>query len=153
MVDDDCVIWLHSSELLEQAYQCFLEVWGHISRKKLEIHRVWGKNELPKSLYKNSFILGGFQKMHSVFQKNPNAFNHFKDKTKMIIVDEAHRVLADTYKLVTLSLRGEETKIIGLTATPGRGTQDIDENKLLSEFFFSKIVGIDYKNYNSPIEY
>ena len=71
----------------------------------------------------------------------------------MIIVDEAHRVLADTYKLVTLSLRGEETKIIGLTATPGRGTQDIDENKLLSEFFFSNIVGIDYKYYYSPIEY
>ena len=153
--DDDCIcVWLaHSSELLDQAYQCFLEVWGHISKKKLEIHRVWGKNEMPKSLYKNSFILGGFQKMHSVFKNNPNAFNHFKDKTKLIIVDEAHRVLADTYKLVTLSLRGEDTKIIGLTATPGRSSKDLDENISLSEFFFSKMVGIDCEGYNSPIHY
>ena len=51
----------------------------------------------------------------------------------MIIVDEAHRVLADTYNSNFKSERGRN-KIGWFTATPGRGTQDIDENKLLSEF-------------------
>lgn len=152
---DGCVcVWLaHSSELLEQAYQCFLEVWGHLGEKKLEIHRIWGSSPMPKSLNENSFILGGFQKMYSEFRKNPNAFNHFKERTTLIVVDEAHRVLAETYNEVTLKLRGSETKIIGLTATPGRGTRDLYENEALSNFFYNKIIGIECPGYDSPIEY
>ena len=30
------IVWLaHSAELLEQSYQCFLEVWSHVSQKKI----------------------------------------------------------------------------------------------------------------------
>ena len=41
------VVWLtHSAELLEQSYECFIEVWSHLGKKELEIIN----NYLPKMM-------------------------------------------------------------------------------------------------------
>ena len=63
------IVWLaHSAELLEQSYQCFLEVWSHVSQKDIEIVRLWGDGELPQSFVSNTFILVVF-KLYSIFSK------------------------------------------------------------------------------------
>lgn len=57
-----------------------------------------------------------------------NRRDHFpKDHFKLIVVDEAHHALADSYQFI---LNYFEAKVLGVTATPGRG-----DKKNLGKFF------------------
>ena len=47
-----------------------------------------------------------------------------------------------TYKKVTDTLSSIKTKIIGLTATPGRSIDNEESNRSLSNFFHSNIISI-----------
>jgi DNA repair protein RadD len=146
------VVWLaHSAELLEQSYQCFLEVWSHLSQKKIETVRLWGDADIPHSLVTNTFIFGGFQKLYSIFSHNENAFNHFKDSVKLIVVDEAHRVLAPTYNTVTKGILGKSTQVLGLSATPG--SSDRQHHRELARFFHDELITIKTQNNESVISY
>lgn len=149
------VVWLvHSEELCEQAHECFSEVWSHVAKKRLILCRCWGKEgKLPESLSSPAFIVAGFQKMYSLLIKDPDAFSSIKDKVKLIIVDEAHKVIAPTYEKVTKSLMGLNTKVIGLTATPGRSFIDHEQNRALSDFFFNLIFSIETPEGVSVISY
>lgn len=143
---ESCLIfWLvYSEELCEQAVECFVDIWKHVGNKNVKLIRAWGRNNL--SLLeedKFAFVVGGFQKLFMQLQKTPELFENLKDKTFLIVVDEAHRVLAPTYKAVTDSLFGMNCRLIGLTATPGRGINDDDENKRLSEYFNEEKLDID----------
>jgi superfamily II DNA or RNA helicase len=143
---NNCLIfWLvYSEELCEQAVECFVEVWKHVGNKNVKLIRAWGKNNLNINNDDNfAFIVGGFQKLFNLQQQNPTIFNQLKDKTYLIVVDEAHRVLAPTYKSVTDSLFGINCRLIGLTATPGRGINQLEENRLLSDYFNEEKIDIE----------
>ena len=68
-----------------------------------------------------------------MIQKKNNISN-LKDEVTLIVVDEAHRVLAPTYKKAVNYFSNFKTKIIGLT-TPGRSYKNEEENKKLAKFF------------------
>jgi len=138
------VVWLaHSSELCEQAYECFLDVWTHLGRHPLRLARAWGDAaSLPYDAPGRAFVVAGFQKMHSLFQSEDPALAELRRRINTVIVDEAHRVLAPTFKDVTRALLGGQTRVVGLTATPGRSSVDATENEALAQFFFSDIVSI-----------
>ena len=148
------VLWLaHSSELCEQAYEAFIEIWSHVSGKPLILIPVWGNAPQVAPEFKESaFIIGGFQKLHSMIGKHENIFNQLKSRTKLIVVDEAHKALAPTYSKVIKAFLGKQTHVIGLTATPGRSVTSPEENKQLASFFFEGMVGIDAQG-GSPIQY
>ena len=139
------VIWLaHSEELCEQAYQCFEDTWYHIKNKDLKLIRSWGDGGgLPKDTDKSCMIIGGFQKLYTVLKKDPSHFDKLRSHVKLIVVDEAHKVLAPTYKKVTDSLIGDDTSLIGLTATPGRSIIDEEQNRDLAKYFFQQMINID----------
>ncbi|MBT6690407.1 DEAD/DEAH box helicase [archaeon] len=139
------VIWLaHSEELCEQAYQCFEDTWYHTKNKDLKLIRSWGEGgSLPQDADQSCMIIGGFQKLYAILKKDPSYFDKLRSHVKLIVVDEAHKVLAPTYKKVTDSLIGDDTCMIGLTATPGRSIIDEDQNKDLANYFFQKIINID----------
>ncbi len=146
------VIWLtHSAELLEQAYECFMDIWSHLGKKELEVIRIWGENKMPKSINTDSFILGGFQKLYGIFSENENAFNHFKDNVNLIVVDEAHRVMAPTYNTVTKGITGPNSHIIGLSATPGSSDKNLQRS--LARFFHDELISIETKNNESVFKY
>jgi len=133
------IIWLvNSEELCEQAVESFIEIWNHVGNKDVDLIRVWGDNDLivPDEL-SSAFIVGGYQKMYSLYKKSKTKFDILKNRSHLIVVDEAHRVLAPTYKEVTESLYGINSRLIGLSATPGRSIDDSEENKKLAEFFNS----------------
>jgi superfamily II DNA or RNA helicase len=153
---EGCLIfWLvYSEELCEQAVECFEEIWKHVGNKKVKLIRAWGRNNLfLKDVDKFSFVVGGFQKLYVQLQKSPELFENLKDMTFLIVVDEAHRVLAPTYKAVTDSLFGMNCRLIGLTATPGRGINNKDENKRLSEYFNEEKLDIDTPNGKTVFSY
>ncbi|HJO77431.1 MAG TPA: DEAD/DEAH box helicase [Pelagibacteraceae bacterium] len=146
------IVWLtHSAELLEQAYECFLEIWSHLGKKDLEVIRLWGASKLPQSIVSNSLIFGGFQKLYSIFSDNKNAFNHFKNEVSLVVIDEAHRILAPTYNTVTKGIIGPNSHIIGLSATPGSSNKILQRS--LARFFFDELVSIKTENNESVIKY
>jgi DNA repair protein RadD len=143
--EESVVVWLaHSEELCEQAYEGFKEVWRHLGQRAVRLVRCWGAEaKLPYDFQERGFIIGGFQKMHSMLSGNEVPFSELKERVDVVIVDEAHKVLAATYKQVTKALIGNATRVVGLTATPGRSAGDAEENRALAEFFFNEIVTID----------
>lgn len=143
--DDDIILWLaHSEELCGQAFDAFLDIWPHVASKPLKAIRLWGEAKtLPYNFSESAFIVSSFQRLYSKLKKEAVAINEIKQRTTLIIVDEAHKVLAPTYKEVTKAFISDSTRVIGLTATPGRSTENDKENQDLADFFFKSIVEIE----------
>lgn len=152
---DAIVVWLaHSEELIEQAVQCFRDVWTHIGSRDVHLFRCYGASAtLPFDREGTLFIFGGFQKLHSILKKNPLEFEILRKRTHLLIIDETHKVMAPTYQDVVMALIGDNTRVVGLTATPGRSAFDISENARLSEFFFNRIIGIESPGEMSVFSY
>ena len=143
--DGTVIVWLaHSAELCEQAYDCFEEVWQHVARRPLRLIRSWGNGgSLPFEFKESAFIVGGFPKLHALQKKRCASISALAPRVRLVVVDEAHKVIAPTYRSVVQALLGTPTAVMGLTATPGRSATDEDENRKLSEFFFNEIVTLE----------
>jgi len=90
-----------------------------------------------------------------LIEKDPEFLNTRLHQKRLIVVDEAHKVIAPTYKSVTHALQRDGTQIMGLTATPGRTYKEFntdDENSELSQYFFEKIISFNPKD-KGAIEY
>lgn len=136
---DRSVIWLaHSTELCDQASECFLQVWPHVARHPLNFQRYYSNHRFSENNGERiGFLVGSFQ---SIFAEINNLeFGSRFNSKRLIIVDEAHKAIAPTYKQVTRALMLDGTNVMGLTATPGRSYSKLNsdiENKELAEFFF-----------------
>lgn len=133
------VVWLaHSEELCEQAFQCFRDIWAHIGKKPIGLCRVWGTHPLPQLTATPLFIIASFQKLYATLRNNEEYLRLLGERTNLIIVDEAHKATAPTYKATLQSLLCASAKVLGLTATPGRTL--MTETKELADFFFEDII-------------
>lgn len=154
---DSSVVWLaHSTELCDQAAECFLEVWPHVSTKSINFQRFYASHRFtPNSDEQIDFICTSFQSAYALIAKNPELLNSRLHRKRLIVVDEAHKVIAPTYKFVTQALQHDGTQIMGLTATPGRTYKEFnseDENSELAQYFFEKIISFNPKE-KGAIEY
>ena len=131
------VIWLAPSiELLDQAWDTFVDCWNaHGSCPDLRLSRVLGSNGpsitflTPQAVFSASRSgrdLGAFQ---------------------MVVFDEAHQLGARTFiasvdALVAASLRdeGKEPALLGLSATPGRGDDELETEALVRFFNHNLLV-------------
>ena len=144
------VIWLaHTTELLQQAYETFAGVWEHLGDGQVNTYKLWGKRNItiPKDGF-HGVLFCGIQKLQSVRQNQPELFAQIVKDARLIIFDEAHKAAAsETRQLVESFMYSppgyEDRSLIGLTATPGRSTLSSDENKLLTNMFESRLIGID----------
>ncbi len=153
------VIWLaHSTELCDQASDCFAEVWPHLAKRSLVFQRNYGSHKLaPIADQRLGFLCASFQSLLARVKRDPASVENYLGRDRLIVVDEAHRVVAPTYQKVTRSLFNNYSSVMGLTATPGRGTDysglnTSQENIELSNFFFEKQVSFNPAG-DSPIEY
>ena len=145
------VVWLaHSEELCEQAMQCFLDIWPHHARLGIRACRAWGNHPFPSTISERMFVVAGFQKTHATLERNPDALAALQERMGLVIVDEAHKTEAPTFKAVVQALIGNRTCVMGLTATPGRTVPD--EIERLATFYFNSIIGIPVKDHVSVIQ-
>lgn len=153
--DNAVVVWLaHSEELCEQAYLAFKEVWEHIGHHDAILARMWGQKGLTDfDFNQRAFVVAGFQKAYSLAGKKGSNLQSLRGRVGLIVADEAHKAIAPTYKAAIMNLCNDETKIVGLTATPGRSALDSAENIRLSRFFFGKITEIETPNEKNVISY
>src|SRR5262249_17321218 len=130
-------------------FECFRDLWIHVGQFDVDVIRCWGPGltTLSPSMFPTkAFLIAGFPKLYSLISSGKAALSDLSQRIVLIIVDEAHKVLAPTNKEVTKALLGNTTRVIGLTATPGRSAVDAEQNKALADFFFNEIVSISAGN-------
>ncbi len=131
------VLWLaHTEELCEQAYTCFKQVWETSeSVCPLLLVRFWGRytqdlakhrETLRQILSKPSVLVSTPQRIINLLDERiDESTGMLQDLVKalgLLIVDEAHRAAAKSYKHIMEFLlpRERRVSVAGLTATPFR---------------------------------
>jgi DNA repair protein RadD len=141
------IIWFaNSSELLEQARESFIHIWNHVGKNPIKVINAWGSQKIPKIPEDGVIVFAGYAKMNNFLETDNILKPHY------IVIDEAHRILARTFKnsLYNLANFENSTRILGLTATPGRGIDTV-QNKLLVDEFHGEIIQIELSDEDKKI--
>jgi len=149
------VVWLaYSEELCEQALNEFKKAWFHIGNRKINQYRFWGKFNLEINQIQEGFLVSGLSKMFNALKTSNDFISKLGSKTSLVVMDEAHQAIAESYKLILETLTVyNNSPLIGLTATPGRTYSDIEKDAELAKFFYQKKVTLAIKGYSNPIHY
>jgi superfamily II DNA or RNA helicase len=133
------IVWLaHTEELCEQACQSFIDVWRSSSDAvPLHLIRFWGDHaktadaarEMRERLSSGNTVLVSSPRrfLRAVDGSRSNLpASALLETTGLIIIDEAHRAAAPTYRLILEAVEKEapDVCVVGLTATPFRKEYD-----------------------------
>lgn len=150
------VVWLaHSEELCEQAVEEFKRAWTYRGNRSVDVQRWWGQHSLQHPMVRDGLIVAGLSKVYSSARKSVAEIGSIAGHVGLVVMDEAHQAVAPTYQFILdlLAESGSSTPLLGLTATPGRTWNDVDEDRRLSEFFFRRKVALEVEGYDSPVRY
>lgn len=152
------VLWLaNSEELCIQAHEEFGKAWGYLGDREVNVFKFWGDNDLPNDTsLTNGVIIAGFAKLYASIKRNISNIAKINSSLDLMVVDEAHISIAETYQLVIVSMslgRKKPPAILGLTATPGRTWNDPEKDKELSTFFHKQKVTLSISGYENPVDY
>ena len=150
------VIWLaYSEELCEQAVNEFQSAWSRLGNRSLRVQRFWGPFDCDLDQLHDGFLVASLSKTYNIAKRSIHGIASLADRVTMVIIDEAHVATAETYALTldVLATKRPETKLLGLTATPGRTWADLDADEELSAFFGRRKVTLRVDGYDNPIDY
>lgn len=157
------VVWLADTvELCDQARSEFNKAWAVLGNSDLNSFAFYGKNDITLGGINSGFLVAGLQKFRAENAAEERSvqlqLSEFMSKVGLVVFDEAHKALANTYKILTENIISYSEKncfLLGLSATPGRGliTDDDVETKKLSELFNNNKVSMNINGYRSPIEF
>ena len=135
------------------------DIWRLRGDYNIDMFRIYGDYEYPEEILESerAFVFIGFQKFNAMINSRNSLQKKIKnrilEKVRLVIVDEAHKSLASTYgsSINLLTQTSDGTQLVGLTATPGRSSEqdDIDNNHL-AYFFNSTKIGL-VNDFGSPI--
>ena len=127
--------------MCEQAIESFRRVWQAKGAFDIRLARFWADFKVQLEEMPGGFIVAGYQKAANVVKGASKELTKLKNFTDIVIVDEAHKALAPTIKGLINTLQQKTTlKLIGLTATPGRGKEQDLENIQLAKMFSKTLV-------------
>lgn len=153
--EEGLVIWFaHSNELCMQAYSNLIDIWKVKGDSPLPVFKMFGDNDALEDIlhFKKAVLFVGFQKFMSLQRSSKENHlkirTHLSTNTQLVIIDEAHKSLAETYKsAINYVSTMPNCRVIGLTATPGRSSDISDpSNTILSDFFKNKLIGVTDDN-------
>lgn len=152
---DEIVIWLaDTEELCDQAAEEFINAWSTLGVGAVNLYRFYGEYDHEIKAIQKGFVVAGLHKLNSRLTKDQSGMIALARKTKLIIFDEAHKILAPTYQhIVELFQSVGNPDLLGLSATPGRATFDIEQNVRFAEFFNYNKIDLKIEGYSNPIEY
>lgn len=158
------VVWMaHSEELCEQAVQTFEAQWRKLGSTSVNLIRLWGGRQVQEfDEAAVNFVVTSFQTAYSM-TRSPSAdrfqlFSAIKRSCEFLVVDEAHQSTAPTYQEAIELFSNNSTKLVGLTATPGRSRvgEDGSATEELAAFYNQNkinIVGNDGRPLENPIRF
>lgn len=150
------VVWLaYSEELCAQAAEEFESAWARLGNRNLQVFRNWGDAEFELGETREGFVVAGLAKVYAQAMRSGQFITKLADRTSLVVIDEAHQATADTYNFILdyLVTRNEESSLLGLSATPGRTWNNIDEDERLADFFFKQKVTLQVPGFSNPVEF
>jgi len=140
------ILWIvDSPELSEQSLKSFKELWLLRGDREIIVNRCYGKFEpFIKNSQDLNIIFAGFDKLNGLRQNSSDSYEKISKNTHLLIIDEAHYSLAETYEELVddIERKSKDLIKIGLTATPLR--PDDTEFYNLKKYFDNRI--IDFKD-------
>ncbi len=137
----------HSEELCDQAAEAFGSVWRHVGQHPVALERYWREYRGRLNAEGPVFVVGGFAKLNLARAKGVD-----RPEFDLLVVDEAHMVLAPKYQEVVGWALRFGGRLIGLSATPGR-TAGAGESTRLVDYFHQEIVGIADDDGDGVVQY
>jgi len=128
-------------ELCEQAVEAWRQVWSGMGAPttRLRISRMWAGQPPPLPTNDHHVVVATVQTLHAKLSKQPDEYDFLAD-FPLIVFDEAHRSIAPTFTSVmeevglTRFRRESEPFLLGLTATPYRGRDEAETNRLVRRY-------------------
>lgn len=149
---DSPILWIaQSEELCEQAILSWTEVWRAIGDERpLEITRYWDTHEADESHQELQVVVATDAKLASMLDRGSKA-HRWLQQAKLVVIDEAHRAGSPTYTKILSWLgivrdaRGTTTErpLLGLTATPYRGTNEEVNKQFVARFGERRLNALD----------
>jgi superfamily II DNA or RNA helicase len=135
------VLWIApSDELCEQAVQTWSEVWrAYGAMEELRIGRLWTTNEVPEAVGSSQVVVATAEKIR--LRIDSDDYKWLSEAT-CVVIDEAHTATTPEYPRILqwleISARGRtrttRAPLLGLTATPFRGTSEEETKRLIGRF-------------------
>jgi superfamily II DNA or RNA helicase len=103
----------------------------------------------------DGLVVAGLAKLFSAAKGSIAFIDALRLKTSLVVMDEAHQSVADTYStlLDVLLASPDTTALLGLTATPGRTWNEPSEDEKLAKYFARQKVTLRVPGYDNPLEY
>ncbi|MDP2821269.1 MAG: DEAD/DEAH box helicase [Sulfuritalea sp.] len=157
------VLWVaQTDELCEQAVQAFRQVWLNRGEERtdLRIVRFWGghRNPNPSTDGQPTAVIASIQTLNNRIEKEGL---DWLSNPGLVVVDECHHAITKSYSSVLRWLDAEaprpgskpkdEPPIIGLSATPFRGSGNDEENLRLAKRFDQRWLPADQKGLHEAL--
>lgn len=161
------ILWIVSGkELCEQAADTFAEIWKHQGSREIPLIRLWGgikehdpsmasaqlfaDEKWPEDL-QDAMIVASAETLWQMVDKwEASQTLKRAEMIRLMIFDEAHRSVADTYKRCVNAFSGN-APMLGLSATPGRSSITTGIGSL-TELFDGNRVELEIEGFSCPVE-
>ena len=136
------ILWVADrDELCEQAVEAWRQVWASEGTQstRLRISRMWAGQPQPLPTGEMHVIVATIQTLSAKITSQSDSYEFLAD-FKLVLFDEAHRSVAPTFTSVMEELgltrwrRVHEPLLIGLTATPYRGHDERETDRLANRY-------------------
>ena len=136
------VLWVADrDELCEQAVESWRQVWASEGTQgtQLRISRMWGGQPAPLPTSNMHVIVATIQTLSLRVASQPERYDFLLD-FELIVFDEAHRSVTASSTAVMQELgltrwrKEDEPLLVGLTATPYRGRDERETQRLVNRY-------------------
>lgn len=138
-------LWIaQTDELCEQAVQCFRQLWVNVGEpgEDLRVVRLWGgqKNPAPPEGDEATVVIASIQTLNS---RSGRSDLSWIAQSGIVIIDECHHAIASSYtdllrwldvQIGSERAREREAPVLGLSATPWRGYNEDESERLAARF-------------------
>jgi len=150
------VVWLaHSEELCDQAVREFEKAWQSLGNRALPVHRFWGSFESDLPNVEDGVVVAGLAKLFARTKADSSILTRLATRKPLVVMDEAHQAIAATYRLLLdILVQGNRgSRLLGLSATPGRTWNDVGSDQELADFFGGQKITLQVFGYDNPVRY
>ena len=148
------IIWLASTEeLCQQASDDLAYAWRYLGNRPVNRYELWGNRNVNPREMKDGIMVAGLPKLWQVARNDYGLMQQLAQSAALVIFDEAHQAVAQTYRFLTEQLITYQAPLLGLTATPGRTALISYEDQDLAEMFDAQKISIDSRGHGNPVTY
>ena len=136
------VLWVADrDELCEQAVESWKQVWSSIGTEAVQIRvsRMWEGQPAPIPTSDLHVVVATIQTLNARLDSQGKEYEFLAD-FKLVVFDEAHRSIAPSFTLAMTEIgltrfqRPDEPFMLGLTATPYRGHDAEETDRLVKRY-------------------